>query len=180
LFAKFAETLAGPFDTIRLPDDRTDWEAELVVVIGSSVHRASTAQAEAAIAGFTVGNDISVRAYQARTSQWLQGKCFEATAPIGPWLVTTDETSTWPRVDITLSVDGVTKQQSTTADLLFGPAELVEYISHVITLRPGDLIFTGTPSGVGMARDPQEFLRGGQVVETTIDTIGTLRNRCDG
>ena len=110
----------------------------------------------------------------------MQGKCFEATAPIGPWLVTTDETSTWPRVDIALSVDGVTKQQSTTADLLFGPAELVEYISHVITLRPGDLIFTGTPSGVGMARDPQEFLRAGQVVETTIDTIGTLRNRCDG
>lgn len=178
LFAKFADTLLGPNDPIVLPDARTDWEGELVAVIGATVRHASLEAAAAAIAGFTVGNDVSVRTFQARTSQWLQGKCFEATAPVGPHLVTVDELGAWPEQSISLTVDGVVKQKSTTADLLFSPPELVAYISQVITLRPGDLIFTGTPGGVGQSRSPQEFLRPGQIVEVAVDGIGSIRNRC--
>lgn len=178
LFGKYADTLTGPYDPIRLPDERTDWEAELVAVVGTRLRNASAEQAAAGIAGFTVGNDVSVRSYQARTSQWLQGKCFEATAPLGPVLLTADETTSWPNLEISLTVDGVVKQRSRTADLLFGPADLLAYLSRIITLRPGDLVFTGTPGGVGQARQPQEFLRPGQVVAVSVESIGSIRNEC--
>ena len=120
---------------------------------------------------------MSVRDYQNRTLQWLQGKTFESTTPLGPWLVTADETP-GPSREITCEVDGELMQKADTADLVFDPATLVAYISAIVTLEPGDVIATGTPGGVGVARDPQRFLADGQTVVTRIAGIGELRNVC--
>jgi acylpyruvate hydrolase len=180
LFAKYADTLTDPYAPIAKPaeTDQLDWECELAVVIGREVRRADERSAAAAIAGFTALNDLSVRDWQFRTAQWLQGKMWEATTPIGPYLVTPDELpgGVRPTVDTRLSVDGVVKQSANTSDLLFDPVALVRYISTITTLRPGDVIATGTNGGVGHARSPQEFLTGGEVVEVAIEGIGTLRN----
>jgi acylpyruvate hydrolase len=181
LFAKFADTLAGADDDIARPaqTEQLDWECELTIVIGQHARHARGGEAEAAIAGFTVANDYSVRDWQFRTREWLQGKVWEATTPVGPYLVTPDELpgGVRPALDARLTVDGVEKQTAHTSDLLFDPVQLVEYISTITTLRPGDLILTGTNGGVGHARTPQEFLVGGETVRTTIDCIGTLTNR---
>jgi acylpyruvate hydrolase len=180
VFSKFPEALVGPNDDIRL--DRAsaawDWEAELAVVIGKSVRWADLDTATRAIAGYTVANDVSARDWQRRESQWLLGKTFEATTPLGPWIVTPDEVDPAAGLRISCSVDGVTKQQSTTADLLFDAPSLIAYVSQVVTLHPGDVILTGTPGGVGTARTPQERLAPGQVVETWIEGIGQCHNRC--
>lgn len=180
LFAKYADTLTGPFDNIEKPAEtaQLDWECELAVVIGREIRRADERMATAAIAGFTALNDISVRDWQFRTIQWLQGKMWEATTPIGPYIVTPDELpgGSRPAVTTRLTVDGVTKQSANTSDLLFDPVALVQYISTITTLHPGDVIATGTNGGVGLARKPQEFLSAGQTVEMTIEGIGTLRN----
>jgi acylpyruvate hydrolase len=180
LFAKYADTLTGPGDPIAKPaeTEQLDWECELAVVIGREVRRADESAAAAAIGGFTVLNDLSMRDWQFRTVQWLQGKMWEATTPIGPYLATPDELpgGVRPTVDTRLSVDGVVKQSANTSDLLFDPVALVQYISIITTLRPGDVIATGTNGGVGHARSPQEFLEGGEVVEVSIEGIGTLRN----
>ena len=176
LFAKFAATLTGPYDDLPAPpeDQALDWEAELTVVIGQRARRVSESDAANAIAGYTVANDISMREYQFRTKEWLQGKMWEASTPVGPVLVSADE---WqPGPEITATVSGEQMQSSPTSDLLFGPAALVSYISTMITLEPGDLILTGTPGGVGRARTPARYLSAGDVVETTIEGIGTLRN----
>jgi acylpyruvate hydrolase len=181
LFSKVGRSLVGATDDIRLPpgpERLVDWEAELVLVIGRPVRRASADEARAAIAGFTVGNDVSVRDYQFRTAQWLQGKCFEGMTPVGPWLSTADEVGVEPDLPIRCEVDGVVKQDSRTGDLLFGPVDLVAYLSEIVTLDPGDLIFTGTPGGVGQSRTPPEYLAAGQRLRTTIDGIGILTNRC--
>ncbi|MCX9192405.1 2-hydroxyhepta-2,4-diene-1,7-dioate isomerase [Carbonactinospora thermoautotrophica] len=180
LFAKFATALVGPFDHIRLPDvsECVDWEAELALVVGSPVRRATPKEAARAIAGFTVANDVSVRDWQRRTPQWLQGKTFDATTPLGPWLVTPDEVDGAADLTISCQVDGEVKQMASTADLLFGPAELVSYLSEIVTLLPGDVVLTGTPGGVGVARRPAEFLRPGQTLTTTVEGIGTCENRC--
>jgi len=129
------------------------------------------------IAGYAVLNDVSMRDYQNRTMQWLQGKCFERTTPLGPWLVTPDE-SPGPSREVVCEVDGVVKQQADTSDLLFGPTELVAYISQLLTLEPGDVIATGTPGGVGFARNPPEFLVDGSVMVTRIEGLGACRNAC--
>jgi len=180
VFSKFNDALVGPNDPIALSDDATlwDWEAELALVIRKPAHRISTDVAEEFIAGYTVANDISARDWQRRSSQWLLGKTFERTTPVGPWLVTSDELDLSAGLTITCHVDGVEKQRSSTADLLFGPAYLVAYLSQVITLQPGDVILTGTPGGVGAAREPQERLTPGQVVTTEISGIGRLHNVC--
>lgn len=177
LFAKFADTLTGPYDDLAAPpeDEALDWEAELTVVIGSEVRRADQAQAEAAIAGYTVANDISMRSYQFRTKEWLQGKMWDRSTPVGPVVVTADEWQPGPTVQA--SVNGETMQEASTGDLVHGPVDLVAYVSSLITLRPGDLILTGTPGGVGHARKPPRYLSPGDVVETSIDGIGELRNR---
>jgi acylpyruvate hydrolase len=180
LFAKFADALTGPFDDVPLPSASAgvDWEAELVVVVGRTVRGAGTSEAAAAIAGFTVGNDVSMRDWQRRTPQWLQGKTWEASSPVGPALVTTDEVGS-PRPDLAISclVDGHPMQDARTSDLLFDPVDIVAYASEVVTLRPGDLIFTGTPDGVGGARNPPVFLQDGQVVTTRIEGVGQMVNR---
>ncbi|BEP14853.1 fumarylacetoacetate hydrolase family protein [Acidothermaceae bacterium B102] len=177
LFAKYPRALIGAYDEIALPpeSDAIDWEAELGVVIGTTVRRADVDQAREAIAGYTVANDVTARDWQYRTTQWLQGKNFEGTTPVGPWLVTTDGDPHWP---ISCQVDGETVQESNTADLVFDPVSLVQYISSLITLVPGDLIITGTPGGVGHARKPPRYLHDGSVLTTTIDGVGQCRNVC--
>lgn len=180
LFTKFASALVGAYDDVRLdPAARGwDWEAELAVVIGSPVRRADAAQAREAIAGFTVANDVSARDWQRRTSQWLAGKAWDATTPLGPVLVTPDEMDGAADLLVTCSVDGVEKQRARTSDLLFGPEELVAYVSTFTRLEPGDVLLTGTPAGVGAARTPPEQLRPGQLLETTIEGVGSCRNAC--
>jgi acylpyruvate hydrolase len=179
IFAKYAPALVGAYDDIVLPSasDAVDYEAELTVVIGMPVRHATREQAEAAIAGYTVMNDVSVRDWQMRTSQFLQGKTFEATTPLGPYLVTPDELTdgAW---EISTVIDGETRQRSDTGQLVFGVLDLVVYLSTILTLRPGDVIATGTPGGVGHARKPPRYLRDGEEVVTAIAGIGECRNVC--
>jgi acylpyruvate hydrolase len=180
LFAKFADALIGPRDPIQLAAESSavDWEAELAVIVGAAVRRADEEQAAAAIAGFTVLNDVTMRDWQYRTTQWLQGKTFEATTPIGPVLVTPDELSggVRPALPLTATVDGEIVQKADTSDLVFDPVTLVRYISVLMTLRPGDVIATGTPGGVGHARKPPRYLAAGMTLTTEIKGIGRLDN----
>jgi acylpyruvate hydrolase len=180
LFPKFADTLIGAQDDIVKPSeaDALDWEVELVVVIGSLVRRATENEATTAIAGFSVMNDISFRDWQFRTIEWTQGKIWDATTPVGPYLVTPDEVGgVRPALTVRTTVDGQVMQQDNTSTLLFDPVHLVQYVSTIIRLNPGDLIATGTPAGVGHARDPQVYLVGGETVVTEIEGIGACVNR---
>ena len=182
LFGKYARSLIGARDDIELPpeSEQVDWEVELAFVIGRTVRRASGAAASDAIAGFTVLNDVSMRDWQFRTMQFLQGKTWDRSTPVGPVLVTPDELpgGTAPDLALRCEVDGEVMQEGRTSDLLFGPEELVGYISTIVTLEPGDLVATGTPGGVGFGRSPQVFLKPDQIVRTTIEGIGDLVNRC--
>ena len=180
LFAKFADTLMGPNDDLAIPSvsDRVDWEAELGVIIGTPVYRADTAEAARAIAGYTVCNDVSMRDFQRRTLQWLAGKMFQSSTPAGPYLVTPDEVDDARDLEIGCEVDGEVMQLARTSDLLFKPADIVAYVSQAITLRPGDLLLTGTTGGVGDARKPPVYLRPGQVVRTWIEGVGECVNHC--
>lgn len=175
LFAKYAETLTGPDDPVTAvaEDPELDWEGELVAVVGSEAYRVTEEEADNHIAGYTMANDISMRGWQFRTKEWLQGKMWARSTPVGPVLVTPDEfdhrTST-----LRTRVNGETMQKHSTGDLVFSPAQLVSYISTMIPLKPGDIVLTGTPGGVGRARDPQVYLRAGDVVEVEIDGIGRM------
>ena len=175
LFAKFADTLAGAADTIEVHGSgRVDWEAELAVVVGSPLVRASEREASEAIAGYTVANDISMRDWQNRTLQWFQGKAFDGTTPVGPVMVTPDEADN--PFDVKGYVNGELVQAGNTATLVFSPAKLLSYISHFTALRPGDLVLTGTPGGVGMGMTPPRFLQDGDVLTTEVAGIGRLEN----
>jgi acylpyruvate hydrolase len=176
-FSKFAEALVGAHDDIELPpvSSAVDWEGELAVIVGAPVRRATEAEAEAAIAGYAILNDVSMRDYQYRTLQWLQGKTFENSTPFGPYLVTSDEWTPGPTT--MTAVDGETMQHDTTDSLVFTPAALIAYFSHIVTLNPGDVIATGTSGGVGHARIPPRYLVDGSVLETTIEGLGSQRNR---
>ncbi|WP_432056492.1 fumarylacetoacetate hydrolase family protein [Streptomyces sp. bgisy022] len=180
LFAKFADSLIGATDDIVRPDEteQFDWEVELAVVVGKGVRRARGEEAEQAVAGFTVLNDITCRDWQFRTREWLQGKMWDSTTPVGPYLVTPDELpgGVRPALDVTLTVDGEVMQSDTTGDLLFDPVDLVEYVSTITRLNPGDIIATGTPGGVGHARKPARYLLGGERIVTEIQGIGRLEN----
>jgi acylpyruvate hydrolase len=180
LFAKYTRTLIGPGDDIVLArnSEKVDWEAELTVVIGREARHVDATQAVDAIAGYTVANDISMRDWQGRTRQWLQGKTFESSTPVGPALVTLDELDRPDLLRLTCDVNGEVFQDATTDDLVFSPAELVAYISEIITLVPGDLILTGTPSGIGGRQDPPRFLQAGDVVRTVVEGVGELVNTC--
>src|SRR5919112_789707 len=167
VFAKFAPSLVGAHD----------YEAELAVVIGRPVRHATPEEAEAAIAGYSVLNDVSARDWQFRTSQFLQGKTFERSTPLGPWLVTPDELPSggW---EISTEIDGETRQHSDTGQQVFGPVDLVGYLSTILTLNPGDVIATGTPGGVGHARKPPRYLTDGATMITAIAGVGVCRNVC--
>jgi acylpyruvate hydrolase len=181
LFAKYDGVLTGAYDPIALPSvsDRVDWEAELGFVIGRAARHVSKENALDHVAGYTVVNDVTMRDYQRRTREFLSGKTFEATTPVGPVLVTADEfDGEEPDLEIRCEVDGEVMQRSRTSDLLFGIADIVSYVSDIITLLPGDLICTGTPGGVGDGRDPKTYLEEGQVLRTVIEGIGETVNVC--
>ncbi|MFD0226355.1 fumarylacetoacetate hydrolase family protein [Streptomyces hirsutus] len=175
LFAKFADTLTGPADAVATvaEDPEMDWEGELAVVVGRTAYKVSEEEAEEHIAGFTVANDISMRGWQYRSTQWLQGKIWARSTPVGPVLVTPDEFDAATAV-LRTTLNGTPVQEHRIADLLFTPAHLVAYVSTMLPLHPGDLILTGTPGGVGRARTPRWYMKPGDLVEVTIDGIGTV------
>lgn len=179
LFCKTRNALAGPFDPILLPRSSTqvDWEVELALVIGKECKRIKQSEAFDYIAGYTVMNDVSGRDAQFSDDQWYRGKSFDTFAPMGPVLVTQDELGDVNNLRLTAAVDGVTMQDGNTGDLIFDIPYIIEYLSEDITLLPGDIISTGTPSGVGISRNPPVILKSGNIVECTIEGIGTIRNR---
>src|SRR6476620_11315409 len=177
LFAKYADTLVPDGADIVLPTGlEVDYEAELAVVVGAELRGATREEAERAIGGYTVANDISVRDWQRRTLQWFQGKAWDATTPVGPVVVTPDEVDPEAGLEVTCLVNGETVQRGNTKTLVFGAAALLAYISEFTLLRPGDLVLTGTPGGVGMGMTPPRFLGDGDVVRTQIEGIGFLDN----
>jgi acylpyruvate hydrolase len=180
IFTKFHNSLVGPADDVVMPQasSKIDWEAELAVVIGRTLRKADEAAARDAIAGYTVMNDVSVRDWQGRTSEWFQGKNWDRMTPVGPVVVTADELDPEKGLAVECELDGVQKQSGTTADLIFSCATLVSYVSQFMTLEPGDLIATGTPAGVGLARKPREWIPAGAELVTRVEGIGELRNRC--
>ncbi|OZF02505.1 2-hydroxyhepta-2,4-diene-1,7-dioate isomerase [Rhodococcus sp. 15-1154-1] len=178
LFAKFKEALAGPYDDVIVPSyaaSALDWEGELAFVIGKPAYQISEDKAHSYIAGFTVINDYTARDYQYRTLQWLQGKTLEKSSGFGPHLTTIDSYS--PGSKIITSIDGDVVQSASTDDLVFTPAKLVEYISHIVTLQPGDVVATGTPGGVGHSRVPPMRIEHGQTVQVSIEGLGTIGNK---
>jgi 2-keto-4-pentenoate hydratase/2-oxohepta-3-ene-1,7-dioic acid hydratase in catechol pathway len=180
LFSKFATAIIGPDEAIRLPavSREVDYEAELVLVVGKKGRHVRAADAMQHLAGYTVGHDVSARDWQLKKDgkQWLAGKTFDTFAPIGPVLVTADEIADPHNLGIRLRLNGKTMQDSNTRQMIFTAADILAYVSQIVTLEAGDLIFTGTPPGVGFARKPPVFLKGGDVVEVEIDGIGVLRN----
>lgn len=182
LFIKSSNALSDPGARIVLPRNtqQVDFEGELVVIIGKSARHVSKADALKHVFGYCVGNDVSARDWQKEKKlnggQFARGKSFDGFAPIGPWIVTADEVPNPNALTIETKVSGETLQSSTTADMIFDVAAIISSLSETMTLRPGTAIFTGTPSGVGVARKPQRFLRPGDVVEITIEKLGTLSN----
>jgi 2-keto-4-pentenoate hydratase/2-oxohepta-3-ene-1,7-dioic acid hydratase in catechol pathway len=180
VFSKFATALVAPDEPIVLPpvSQKVDFEAELVLVVGKKGKSIPKGSAREYLAGYTVGHDVPARDWQIEKDgkQWLLGKTFDTFAPTGPHLVTADEVPDPHALGIRLRLNGQMMQDSSTKQMIFGAEELLAYISQVVTLQPGDLIFTGTPPGVGIARKPPVWLKGGDVVEVEIDTLGVLRN----
>jgi acylpyruvate hydrolase len=180
LFSRFADSLTGPLADITIPavSAKPDWEVELAAVIGQRVRRATADEAAASIAGYMVVNDVSAREWQRRGSQWLPGKNLEGSAPCGPELVTTDEFDPKAGHEITCEVNGAIRQKGNTSDLLFSAADIIRFISTFTTLNPGDVVFTGTPSGVGAGMTPPQWLQDGDRIVSRIDGLGELRNTC--
>ena len=178
LFCKTQNTLTGPFDPIILPQSSSqiDWEVELAVVIGREGKRIAPEDALNYVAGFSVMNDVSGREAQFADSQWFRGKSFDTFAPLGPALVTVDEVEDLQNLKLTASVNGEVMQNGSTADMIFDIPAVISFISEDITLVPGDIISTGTPSGVGIFRDPPVLLNAGDIVECWVEKIGTIRN----
>jgi len=178
-FTKFPASLAGPYDDVEIVGETVDWEVELVAVIGARADRVAEADGWAHVAGLTVGQDISDRHLQfAAGGQFSLGKSRRGFGPMGPWVVTLDELPNPGDLALGCSVDGEKVQDARTSDLIFSVPRLVADLSAVVPLLPGDVIFTGTPAGVGIARKPPRFLRRGNVLESWIEGIGTIVNRC--
>jgi 2-keto-4-pentenoate hydratase/2-oxohepta-3-ene-1,7-dioic acid hydratase in catechol pathway len=177
-FTKFPTCLASPFAEVVLPSEAVDWEVELVVVIGVRAHYVSPSDAWDHVAGVTVGQDLSERVVQwAGGGQFSLGKSFPGFGPTGPWLVTPDELADPDDLELGCRVDGDEVQRSRTSQMVFGVPELIARLSAVLPLLAGDLIFTGTPAGIGATRQPPQFLRPGQVLTSYIEGIGTIVNR---
>lgn len=182
VFSKFNTALIGDGDAIVLPSlsQEVDYEAELVVVIGRTARHVAVKDALKCVAGYTCGHDVSARDWQKGRpgGQWLLGKSFDTFGPIGPWLVTTDEIPDPSNLRVRMHLSGEVVQDSTTRQLIFDIPQLISHLSKIMTLKAGDLIFTGTPPGVGMAKTPPRFLRHGDVCTVEIEGIGPLTNPC--
>ena len=180
VFNKALGSLAGPDDEVVLPEDALacDWEVELGFVIGTLARRVPVAQALAHVAGYCLANDVSERDWQMkRNGQWTKGKSFDGFGPIGPWLVTSDELPDPQGIPLKLSVNGELRQDSSTADMIFPVAEVLSYLSQFMTLYPGDVVITGTPSGVGLGMKPPQFLKPGDVMALDGGPLGTQRQQ---
>lgn len=178
MFMKATSAICGPNDPIIIPrgSEKTDWEVELAVVIGTRAKYVSEEEALDYVAGYAITNDVSERAFQIeREGQWTKGKSCDNYGQIGPWLVTRDEVADPQAMDMWLKVNGETKQDGSTATMVYGVAHLVSYLSQFMSLQPGDVISTGTPPGVGMGQNPQQYLRHGDVVELGIAGLGSQR-----
>jgi ureidoglycolate lyase len=179
-FSKASTATNGPFDPIQIPrvSPYLDYEAEMVAVIGAGGRHIAREDAARAVFGYCVGNDATERAWQLRTPQWVVGKSFDSHAPFGPWITTADEVSDPHALSIRCQVNGEMRQDSNTRHLVFDVWDQVEHLSQAMTLEPGDLVFTGTPGGVGAATKPPRFLKAGDRVRIEIDGLGAIENPC--
>ncbi len=177
VFAKASTCITGPGAPVHRPrvSVALDWEGELCFAIGRKARHVAAGEAMAYVAGYTIGNDISVRDWQFHSPTWMMGKSFDTHGPIGPWLVTRDEVNV-EDLGIRTYVNSEMKQESNTGQLIFGIGAIIAYLSTAFTLEPGDVVFTGTPAGVGVARKPPQFLKAGDVVRVEIDGLGALEN----
>jgi len=175
-FSKLPNAVNGPYDPIPLPKVSTalDYEAEMVAVIGRRCKHVSKEDAASAVFGYACGNDVTVRDWQFHTPQWIVGKSFDSHAPFGPWITTSDEVGDPHTLGIRCFVNGEKRQDSNTGNLVFNVFDQIALLSQAMTLEPGDIIFTGTPGGVGMAMKPPKFLQAGDVVRVEIDRLGAL------
>ncbi|MFC2947223.1 fumarylacetoacetate hydrolase family protein [Virgibacillus sediminis] len=179
LFAKFSNALIGPNEDIEKPSatKKLDYEVELGIVIGREASNVKKEDALGYIAGYTIGNDISARDLQKRTPQWLQGKTLDRSTPVGPWVVSAGEIEDPSNLSIRSYINGELRQESNTSHLIYDVPYLIEFISGLITLKPGDIILSGTPDGVGVAMDPPQFLEDGDIVRLEIERIGSMENK---
>lgn len=179
LFAKFANTIAGPLDEVEIPDNtrELDYEGELALVIGQPARRVPVNEAMRHVFGYMALLDVSARDLQRTDGQWVRAKSQDGFAPCGPCIVTADEVPDPQKLMIETKVNGQVMQSSSTGNMIFTVAELISFVSHSLTLKPGDILSTGTPAGVGVHRNPQVLLKNGDMVEVTVGSIGTLRNR---
>jgi ureidoglycolate lyase len=180
-FSKAVTAVNGPFDPIDLPavpTSHVDYEAELVAIIGSGGRDIGRNKAASAVFGYCVGNDATERAWQHATPQWVIGKSFDTHAPFGPWITTADEVGDPHSLDIRCLVNGAVRQNSNTRHLVFNIWDQIAHLSTAMTLEPGDVIYTGTPGGVGAAMKPMQFLQEGDVVRVEIEGLGAIENRC--
>jgi 2-keto-4-pentenoate hydratase/2-oxohepta-3-ene-1,7-dioic acid hydratase in catechol pathway len=180
-FNKQVTAVNGPFDPIQIPkaSDNVDWEAELVVVIGKGGRHIAKDKAREHVFGYCCGNDVSVRDWQKRTAQWVIGKGFDTHAPFGPWITTADEIADPHTLDIKCIVNGETRQSSNTSNLVFKVEDQLAWLSQAMTLEPGDIIYTGTPGGVGMAMNPPLWLKAGDTVRVEIEKLGAIEALCE-
>ena len=179
MFIKFADALTGPYDDVFIPEfvtQKLDYEGELAVIIGERAHRVNRNEALDYVAGYAIMNDYTLRDFQRQTSQFHAGKSFYRTAGFGPWLTTAEEWAPGSGALLTTTVGGEERQRDNTDDLIFSVAELIEFCSQLYPLNPGDVIVTGTPEGVGFAREPQQFIQDGQNVTIAIEGLGHISN----
>jgi 2-keto-4-pentenoate hydratase/2-oxohepta-3-ene-1,7-dioic acid hydratase in catechol pathway len=182
-FFKAITSICGPDDDVVLPEQSTmtDWEIELTIVIGRTARSVREDEAEDYVAGYTIANDVSERDWQAnRGGSWSKGKSFDTFCPVGPWLVTRDEIADPQRLAMALAVNGQSRQQSSTADMIFNVRQIVAYCSRFMTLLPGDIILTGTPQGVGLGMKPRQFLKAGDRMRLEIEGLGRQEQRVVG
>ncbi len=177
VFAKMPTCITGPATPIHIPcvSQAVDWEGELCFIVGKRARYAGAEEAERYVAGFTIGNDVSVRDWQMHSPTMMMGKSFDTHGPTGPWLVTPDELDAG-HLDLRTLVNGEQKQSSNTEQLIFSVGQIIEYLSAAFTLEPGDIVFTGTPAGVGGAMKPPQFLKPGDTVRIEISGLGVLEN----